>query len=108
MAILLLTIAGLYTFRYAKMPSSLDFIDRIIGTMLGIVLGGLVLGILSEIFILYFVNSSLAPPYPIVRMFQGSVRESFLVRFFANNILPLILNLVRPLLPPAALSVFGG
>jgi uncharacterized membrane protein required for colicin V production len=107
-AFLLLTIAGLYTFRYAKMPSALDFIDRIAGTMLGLVLGALVLGILSEILILYFVNSSLPPPYPIVRMFQGSVRGSFLVGFFANNILPLILNLVRPLLPPGALTIFGA
>src|SRR5215470_1048896 len=32
-AFLLLSIAGFYTFRYAKMPASLDFIDRIIGTL---------------------------------------------------------------------------
>src|ERR1043166_7878220 len=30
---LLLAIAGFYTFRYAKMPASLDFIDRIVGTI---------------------------------------------------------------------------
>src|SRR5436309_7487509 len=34
-AFLVLTIAGLYTFRYARIPASLDFIDRIIGTLLG-------------------------------------------------------------------------
>src|SRR5207342_2649914 len=31
---LLLTMAGLYTFRYMKVPLSLDFFDKIIGTVL--------------------------------------------------------------------------
>jgi hypothetical protein len=30
-AFFLITIAGLYTFRYAKMPASLDFVDKIVG-----------------------------------------------------------------------------
>src|SRR5262245_63270587 len=46
---LLLTIAGLYTFRYAKMPASLVFLDRIVGTLLGLVLGAFLLGMFGII-----------------------------------------------------------
>ncbi|MCP6768683.1 CvpA family protein, partial [Klebsiella pneumoniae] len=44
---LLLTLAGLYTFRYLKVPPSLDFIDKIIGTLLGLLLGALFMGLLA-------------------------------------------------------------
>src|SRR5262245_46425949 len=42
-AFLLLTVAGLYTFRYARLPSGLDFLDRMVGTVLGLVMAGLFL-----------------------------------------------------------------
>jgi membrane protein required for colicin V production len=105
---LLLTVAGLYTFRYAKMPQSLDFIDRVIGTLLGLVLGGLILGIFASLLEALFIfrNPSGVLTFPIMRAFQGAVRTSILVQFFSNNILPLIYSSVRPVLPDAADLIF--
>ena len=105
---LLLTIAGLYTFRYARMPASLDFIARIIGTLLGLLLGGLFLGMLAlllkDLFIYQDVAGSIT--FPIMRSFQSGVRRSFLVLFFANQILPLIYTTVQPVLPRDAEIIF--
>lgn len=107
-AFLLLTIAGLYTFRYAKMPASLDFVDRIIGTLLGLLLAGLLLGMLAillkDLFVYQDVAGSIT--FPIMRAFQGGVRSSFLVGFFANQILPLIYSTVQPALPRDAEIIF--
>jgi uncharacterized membrane protein required for colicin V production len=105
---LLLTIAGLYTFRYARMPTSLDFIDRILGTLLGLLLGGLFLGMLAlllkDLFIYQDVAGSIT--FPVMRSFQNGVRSSFLVIFFANQILPLIYTTVQPVLPRDAEIIF--
>ncbi|HMO58554.1 MAG TPA: CvpA family protein [Roseiflexaceae bacterium] len=105
---LFLTVAGLYTFRYLRFPPSLDFIDRVLGTLLGLVLGALILGIMASMLEALFVfrNPSAILTFPIMRAFQGAVRESFLVQFFSNNILPLIYYSVRPVLPPAADIIF--
>lgn len=105
---LLLTAAGLYTFRYAKVPASLDFVDRIVGTLFGLVLGALFLGMLAILLEQLFVfrDTAGAITFPIVRAFQGGVRGSFLVQFFANNILPLIYSTVRPILPRETEFIF--
>ena len=105
---LLLTVAGLYTFRYAKMPPGLDFIDRIIGTMLGLLLGTLFLGMLAILLQGLFIDRDVAGSvsFPIMRSFQGGVRSSFLVSFFGNQILPLIYTTVKPLLPRESDFIF--
>jgi len=105
---LLLTMAGLYTFRYAKMPASLDFLDRIVGTLLGLLLGGLFIGMLAVLLrdLFVFRNAAGALTYPIMQAFQDSVRSSFLVRFFGTNILTLIYNMVRPVLPAVSDIIF--
>jgi uncharacterized membrane protein required for colicin V production len=101
LAFMLLTVAGIYTFRYAKMPPSLDFIDRIIGTLFGFVLGGLIVGMTAEILYIFFVERSPASgvTFPIMRSLQSTTRASFLIVFFKDNVLPLIFSLVRPVLP---------
>jgi membrane protein required for colicin V production len=107
-AFLLITTASLYTFRYAKMPASLDFVDKIIGTLLGLVLGALFLGMLAIILEQLFVFRDTARDitFPIVRAFQDGVRGSVLVQFFANNILPLIYATVKPVLPRETEIIF--
>jgi hypothetical protein len=107
-AFLLITTAGLYTFRYAKMPASLDFVDKIVGTLLGLVLGALFLGMLAILFEQLFVFRDTAGTvtFPIVRAFQDGVRGSALVKFFANNILPLIYATVKPVLPRETEFIF--
>ncbi len=106
---LLLTTTGIYTFRYAKMPPSLDFIDRIIGTLFGLILGGLIVGMTAEVLYLFFVLRSPAGEvsFPIMRSFQSTTRSSFLVIFFKDSILPLILGLVRPVIPAEAWAFFN-
>ena len=104
---LLLSIAGFYTFRYAKMPASLDFIDRIVGTLCGLFLGALFLGMLAIVLKDLFVYQDVAGTvtFPIVRLIQRGVRESFLIGFFSNQILPLIFTTMRPILPRDAVDV---
>ncbi len=105
---LLLTIAGLYTFRYARMPASLDFIDRIIGTLLGLVMGALFMGMFAILLKDLFVFRELGDlrGLPVMAAFQSSVRSSFLVEFFADNILPWIYSSVRPVLPRESEIIF--
>lgn len=105
---LLLTIAGLYTFRYARIPAGLDFIDRIIGLLLGLVLSGLLLGMLALILKDLFIdmNTARSLNFPITQWFQGSARTSLLLRFFAGNILPLIYATLQPFLPAESALIF--
>jgi membrane protein required for colicin V production len=106
-AFLLLTIAGLYTFRYAKLPASLDFVDRIVGTLLGLVMGALFLGVLSGLLKDLFVFQTPGiVAFPVGRAFVESVGSSFLVEYFSSDILPMIYNSVRPVLPREADIIF--
>src|SRR4029078_529336 len=73
----LLLLAGLYTFRYLKMPSSLDFFDKIIGTLLGMLLGALFMGLLAILLKDLFVYRSPASEaaLPFVISFPSGVGE---------------------------------
>jgi membrane protein required for colicin V production len=105
---LLLTMAGLYTFRYAKMPATLDFIDRIVCTQIGLMMGALFLGIFAVVLrdLFVFRNPATSVTFPIMQSFQAAVRSSFLVSFFGTNILPLIYGSVRPVLPQGSDIIF--
>ncbi len=104
----LLTIAGLYTFRYARIPPSLDLIDKVAGTLVGLVLGALAIGMTCAMLQALFVyqNPAALLSWPLMRGLQSGVRGSVLVAFFADNILPLIFQTVRPLLPNEADLIF--
>jgi membrane protein required for colicin V production len=105
---LLLTVAGLYTFRYARLPASLDVFDRIVGTLLGLALSALILGmlaiLLSDLFIRQDAAASINLPFMIA--LQNGIRGSTLLPFFGGAILPLLYNTLRPLLPPEADFIF--
>lgn len=105
---LLLLIAGLYTFRYARLPSSLDFIDRVIGSLLGLALMGLFLGIFANLLAKLFIERDVAGAIdlPIFGFLQSRIRSSFLLPYFRDYILPLIYNVVRPILPREADFIF--
>ena len=105
---ILLLLAGLYTFRYARLPTSLEFIDRILGTLLGMVLGALVLGMFAVLLRDMFVFQAPAATlnYPFMQTFQDGVRSSILVRTFNGYILPLIYRSIDPILPPEANIIF--
>jgi membrane protein required for colicin V production len=105
---LLLTVAGLYTFRYWKVPPSLDFFDKIIGTLLGLLLGALFMGLLAILLKDLFVYRSPATEagLPVVIAFQNGVRSSALVTFFGDRLFPLLYNMIRPILPAQADYIF--
>lgn len=105
---LLLTVAGLYTFRYFRMPTSLDFLDKILGTLLGLCMAALFMGILAVLLkdLFVFRNPAGDAGLPVIKAFQSSVRSSTLVAFFGNNILPLIYSSLRPVLPREAEIIF--
>ena len=105
---LLLTIAGLYTFRYLRVPRSLDFLDKIVGTVFGLLMAALFMGMLAILLKDLFIYRSPATEasLPIVIAFQRGVRTSTLVDFFGNNILPLLYGFLRPILPAEAELIF--
>lgn len=106
---LMLMLAGFYTFRYARLPASLDFVDRVIGTLLGLVMGGLVLGTLALIMDILFIKGNPASEinFPIMISLQSATRSSRLLDYFKVEVFPMILNLVRPFLPAEAFRLFG-
>ena len=105
---LLLTLAGLYTFRYVKVPPSLDFFDKIIGTLLGLLLAALFMGLLAILLKDLFVYRRPASEaaLPIVISFQSGVRSSTLVSFFGDRLFPLLYRTAQPILPSEADYIF--
>lgn len=105
----LLLVAGLYTFRYLRMPGRLDYLDRILGTMLGVGLGILATGILAMLLHYTFVLNTPArnSGFPLASVLESSVRGSSLRELLIRNILPTVYRLVAPFLPDAALTFFN-
>jgi membrane protein required for colicin V production len=106
---LLLTIAGLYTFRYLRVPKSLDFFDKILGTLLGLLMAALFMGMLAVLLRSLFIFRDAVRAgidWPIMVAFQNGVRTSAMVSFFGNNILPLLYGFLRPILPDEADIIF--
>jgi membrane protein required for colicin V production len=104
----LLTVAGLYTFRYLRVPPSLDFFDKIIGTLLGLLLGALFMGLLAILLKDLFVLRSPASEagLPLIISFQNGVRTSTLTTFFGERLFPLLYRTIRPILPAEANLIF--
>jgi hypothetical protein len=92
----------------ATVPASLDFFDKIIGTLLGLLLGALFMGLLAILLKDLFVFRSPASEagLPIIVSFQGGVRSSTLVTFFGERLFPLLYRTVRLILPSEADFIF--
>ncbi|HEX6290984.1 MAG TPA: CvpA family protein [Herpetosiphonaceae bacterium] len=103
---ILLLAAALYTFRYVRFPGRLEFVDRIIGVMLGVILGVVFMSIVGMVLQFLFISNSIGDPYPITRSLQNSTRTSTLLPLLINNILPQVFSLVAPFLPESALPFF--
>ncbi|RRR76319.1 MAG: CvpA family protein [Candidatus Viridilinea halotolerans] len=103
----LLSLAGLYTFRYAKLPGSLEYLDRIVGTVLGMMLGGLIVGLTASILWSLMISRGGGNlDMPIFQMIGRSVGSSFIVRYFAEVVLPLAFSYLMPILPSGAQWIF--
>jgi membrane protein required for colicin V production len=90
------------------MPAGLDFFDKILGTLLGMLMAALFMGILAVLLkdLFVFRSPATSASLPFVISMQSSVRGSTLVRFFGENILQLIYTSVRPVLPRDADIIF--
>jgi membrane protein required for colicin V production len=104
---IILLAAGLYTFRYVRMPGRLEYLDRILGVVLGILLGVILSSIVAMVLQFLFITNNAGNPYPISRALQASTRSSNLLRVLIFNILPQLFNTVAPFLPDAALPFFS-
>jgi uncharacterized membrane protein required for colicin V production len=103
----LLATSGIYTFRYAQLPGGLDYIDKIIGVLLGMVLGALLLGIIAVLlWNLMIMRGGRTIDFPLMRALGDSVANSFLLQYFANSLLPQAYRLADPFLPDSASLIF--
>ncbi|ABX07520.1 CvpA family protein [Herpetosiphon sp.] len=96
-----------YTFRYLKVGGQLQYIDKVIGTFLGLILGAMIASIFAMM--LRYLFSTTAPAvldYPAMRFLQASTRASALKNVFLDIILPLIYGPIRPIMPESADALF--
>jgi membrane protein required for colicin V production len=103
-----LAAAGIYTFRYAQLPGQLQYLDRIIGTLLGMVLGAFVVGILAAVlWNLMIVRGGRTIDFPFMRSLGSAVATSQVLSYFANYLLPNVYALLDPVLPDGAALIFA-
>ncbi len=105
---LLLLAAALYTFRYARLPDRFELLDRMVGTVFGILLGIVASSLIAMVLRYAFIDHDLASQtsLPLVRTLQQSTRSSRLLPVLLTHILPQVYTLVAPFLPDAAVPLF--
>ena len=103
-----LFVAGLYTFRYVYLPDRLDYVDGVLGMLLGLVLAAMAAVIVAIVLHYSFVRYDAAATarFPLTPAFQRSVRRSTLVPVLLEYLLPRLYSVVGPLLPDAAQPLF--
>lgn len=105
---LILVAAGWYTFRYVEIRGPMQYIDKFIGVFLGIGLGSFAIGILSLLlWNLMVTRGGCGIGLPLFGILCDSVQSSFLLRYFANDILPGLYTNVEAFLPAGAEYIFG-
>jgi uncharacterized membrane protein required for colicin V production len=104
---LLLAVAGLYTFRYAHMPGGLRYLDHIGGVLLGMLLGAFFIGTFAAVlYNLMVARNARAIDFPLMGWLGDGVNNSFLVRYFAGNLLTMVYTILDPVLPDGAKLIF--
>ncbi len=90
------------------MPGRLDYVDRMLGTLLALVLAAMVGVVVSMILNYAFVSHDVAraASFPLTAAFQKSVRGSTVMPFLLNYVLPRLYASVAPFLPEAAQPFF--
>ncbi|MEI6777102.1 MAG: CvpA family protein [Chloroflexales bacterium] len=102
-----LSLAGLYTFRYAYLPGSLVYFDHVAGVVLGMLLGTFFIGTFAALlYNLIIVRGGSAIDFPFMRYLGGSVGSSRLLRLFSTTLLPTVYNVLSPILPVSARLIF--
>lgn len=102
-----LSAAGLYTFRYVEISGKYQYLDRMGGVLLGLILAALIIGVLSTLlWNLMITNGGSEIELPLFRILGSGVQNSALLAYFADYILPSTYNIVRPVLPESASLIF--
>lgn len=104
----LLAAAGLYTFRYAKMPGQLMYLDRVLGTLVALILAVLFLGIFAVVlWNLMITRGGERINFPVMKFLGGSVRNSLLLHYFSTYLLPRAYAFADPILPRQVRIIFA-
>lgn len=100
--------AGVYTFRYVRISGRLDYLDRLLGAIVGLVMAAMVAVIVAIVLRYTFIHNDPAATasFPLTRAFQGSVRRSSLLPLLIDYILPRLYVILGPFLPDAARPFF--
>ncbi|GAB4214735.1 MAG: CvpA family protein [Roseiflexaceae bacterium] len=108
LSFVILTIAGLYTFRYARLPAGLDLIDKVAGTFFGLIMAVLLIAMISILLRNLMIYRSIGDlaTLPIASLVQSGVRASRLLPYFADYLLPLLYGAIRPILPDESRIIF--
>jgi len=108
LSFVLLAIAGLYTFRYLRLAGSLEYVDRIVGTILGLFFGALIVGVVAALlWNLMILRGGRTIDLPLLRSLGNSVANSFVLQYFSTVVLPLVYNFLDPVLPEGADIIFA-
>ncbi len=104
---LLLAAAGIYTFRYARLPGGLEYVDRIGGVLLGMVLGVFFMGTFAAVlYNLMIARGGSSIDFPMMRTLGEAVASSFLLHYFAGDLLTMVYGILDPVLPDGARMIF--
>lgn len=103
----LVTLAGLYTFREVEMPGQLMYVDKFLGVFVALVLVSLVLGITSVMLWNMMITHGVGRiDYAPARIIGRNVQTSLLLKYFSAHILPRAYNFADPVLPDAVEILF--
>ena len=104
---LLLAAAGLYTFRYARMPGGMIYLDHVGGVLLGMLLGVFFIGTFAALlFNLMIIRGGSTIDFPFMRSLGNTVADSVLLHYFSTQLLPMIYATLDPVLPEGARLIF--
>ncbi len=102
-----LAAAGIYTFRYAHLPGGLRYLDHAGGMLLGMILGTFVIGTFAAVlYNLMIVRGGARIDLPLMRSLGDAVATSFVLQYFARELLGLVYSILDPILPQAAQIIF--
>ncbi len=107
-AYIIFLFTALYTFRYIKVGGRLQYLDRILGTALGLLLGAFFASILAMMMRYLFIIQPTVDTldFPAMRFLQASTQKSVLKDIFLNGILPILYAPISPILPGTADEIF--
>jgi hypothetical protein len=89
------------------MPGGLEYLDRIGGAVLGLTFGALLIGILASLlWNLMIIRGGRNIDLPFMQGLGTMIANSFVLRYFADVVLPLAYGALDPALPEGADLLF--